>query len=157
MNLDFSNKTIGCIEATDENINNLEIKLTETQLSISISFNNNKQEITKEIKKENNDIIDFIELEEEQKEVIINIEDYKTIFFTEFLNKNYNIYKFLVSNERKLKNYFDYINSLNELDKKLFMYLLDQESYVINQIKDNILFDFAELTIKAFIEEFNQN
>jgi hypothetical protein len=154
MNLDFSNNTIGSIEINNENITNLEINLTKTKFTIS--FKNNNEVIKKEIKnKKNEDIIDFIEIDEEEKqeEEQINIEDYKTIFFTEFLNKNYNIYKFLVSDERNLKKYFDYINSLNELDKELFSYLLDKDTEIINNIKDNILFDYSQLSITLFIKE----
>ena len=154
MNLDFSNNTIGSIEINNENITNLEINLTKTKFTIS--FKNNNEVIKKEIKnKKNEDIIDFIEIDEEEKqeEEQINIEDYKTIFFTEFLNKNYNIYKFLVSDERNLKKYFDYINSLNELDKELFSYLLDKDTEIINNIKDNLLFDYSQLTITLFIKE----
>ena len=36
------------------------------------------------------------------------------------------------------------------------MYLLDQEADIINKIRDNILFDFSELSIRAFIEEFKE-
>lgn len=181
MNLDFSNNTIGSIEISNENITNLEINLTKTKFTIS--FKNNNEVIKKEIKnKKNEDIIDFIEIDEEEEQeeeksqsdfrnpqggfdkraepVLepqradqINIEDYKTIFFTEFLNKNYNIYKFLVSDERNLKKYFDYINSLNELDKELFSYLLDKDAEIINNIKDNILFDYSQLSITLFIKE----
>tara|TARA_R110000803_G_C11854383_1_gene306302 strand:- start:57 stop:551 length:495 start_codon:yes stop_codon:yes gene_type:complete len=157
MNLDFSNNTIGSIEISNENITNLEINLTKTKFTIS--FKNNNEVIKKEIKnKKNEDIIDFIEIDEEpvlepQRADQINIEDYKTIFFTEFLNKNYNIYKFLVSDERNLKKYFDYINSLNELDKELFSYLLDKDAEIINNIKDNILFDYSQLSITLFIKE----
>ena len=154
MNLDFSNNTIGSIEINNENITNLEINLTKTKFTIS--FKNNNEVIKKEIKnKKNEDIIDFIEIdeEEEHEEEQINIEDYKTIFFTEFLNKNYNNYKFLVNDERNLKKYFDYINSLNELDKELFSYLLDKDTEIINNIKDNLLFDYSQLTITLFIKE----
>lgn len=171
MNLDFSNNTIGSIEISNENITNLEINLTKTKFTIS--FKNNNEVIKKEIKKKKNeDIIDFIEIDEEpvlepqradekraepvlepQRADQINIEDYKTIFFTEFLNKNYNIYKFLVSYERNLKKYFDYINSLNELDKELFSYLLDKDAEIINNIKDNLLFDYSQLSITLFIKE----
>jgi hypothetical protein len=168
MNLDFSNNTIGSIEINNENITNLEINLTKTKFTIS--FKNNNEVIKKEIKnKKNEDIIDFIEIDEEEEheeeqinieeeqinieEEQINIEDYKTIFFTEFLNKNYNNYKFLVSDERNLKKYFDYINSLNELDKELFSYLLDKDTEIINNIKDNLLFDYSQLTITLFIKE----
>ena len=135
LNLDFSNKTIGSIEANNENINNLEVKLTKTKLTIS--FNNNNEIISKKIKKEKNEvIIDIIYVEEEEeeqpqeepqeepKEEKINIEDYKTSFFTELLNKNYNIYNFLVSNERNFNNYINYIKCMNEEDKELFSYLL---------------------------------
>ena len=144
MNLDFSNNTIGSIEISNENITNLEINLTKTKFTIS--FKNNNEVIKKEIKnKKNEDIIDFIEIDEEpvlepQRADQINIEDYK-------------IYKFLVSDERNLKKYFDYINSLNELDKELFSYLLDKDAEIINNIKDNILFDYSQLSITLFIKE----
>jgi len=49
LNLDFLNKSIGSIEANNENINNLEVKLTKTKFTIS--FDNNNEIITKKIKR----------------------------------------------------------------------------------------------------------
>jgi chemotaxis protein histidine kinase CheA len=67
LNLDFLNKSIGSIEANNENINNLEVKLTKTKFTIS--FNNNNEIITKKIKKKKNeDTIDIIYVDEDSEE-----------------------------------------------------------------------------------------
>ena len=44
----------------------------------------------------------------------------------------------------------------NEEDKELFSYLLDKKSNIINNIKENILFDYSQLSIKVFIKDLGE-